>query len=156
LKWRDYVVRMKRRRILVSIAVLIGVYLVIAISPLTARLGRYSPDAASFLSPPFMNFSARYFSGEVVGFRIGMSREDLVADLRERLIAGHAKVRKCGTAGSPKILFQSNAQPYDELTAVATCICAYVGPGGRTVLIILLTNGHVSEIEVARIRTELI
>jgi hypothetical protein len=64
-------------------------YFAIALSPISGSIGRRSPAAASWFSPPLLNFSHTYHEGHVLQFRVGMNRNELFEQLR-RSYAGKA------------------------------------------------------------------
>lgn len=87
-----------------AVVVLFIAYVCIALSPLPQWLGRFSPSAASFISPPLMNFHGTYESGEVLGIRIGMSRTQLQVHLRTAF-SDHALQGACGgSTGLPQFI----------------------------------------------------
>lgn len=63
------------------IGILAMAYVVIALTPLKATIGRYSPSAASLFSPASFNFSHIYTSGNVLEFSVGMTRDELFETL---------------------------------------------------------------------------
>lgn len=73
----------KQRKLIVSVfAGLLAAYVVVALTPIKSLIGRYSPAAASVFSPFLFNFSRTYESGNVLEFRIGMTRKELFETLR--------------------------------------------------------------------------
>ena len=58
---------------------LVLAYVAVASSPLTNHLGRHHPRWAAFFSAPTFNFHETYTTGEVLDFRIGMSKQEFAA-----------------------------------------------------------------------------
>jgi hypothetical protein len=65
----------KPKRVFAALAGgVIAVYAAIALSPLTAWIGRSDPALATCFRPLLFNFSSTYETGQVLDFHIGMSR----------------------------------------------------------------------------------
>jgi hypothetical protein len=79
------------------VLVLVAAYVAISLSPLVGFIGRSSPAFAAALSPPWFNFESSYISGDVLEFKLGMSR----SELKQILVARYAKDAvfdgNCGT-----------------------------------------------------------
>src|SRR5260370_11953695 len=64
-------------------AVLVVLYVAIAVSPAKREIGRDHPEIASAFSPFLFNFSAKYTAGSVLGFEMHSRRSDVISRLKE-------------------------------------------------------------------------
>ena len=152
--------RPRWRSTVVVLACLAVAYTIVAISPITPAIARHHPEAASFFRPPLFNFSADYDDGTVLGFRVGSSRKELL----HTLVAGYAETgtlaAACGREPGAKALTVAEsyvAPSYDKgATAIVQrdTVCLHV-PNRRMLLIFSMVGDHISEIQLALVRTEL-
>ena len=79
------------------VLVLVATYVSISMSSLVGLIGRSSPGVAAAFSPPWFNFESSYISGDVLEFKLGMSRSELKRILVSRYAKDSVLDGNCGT-----------------------------------------------------------
>ena len=87
---------MSRRVAVGLLSVTFLLYAFVAATDVRDRIGRTHPRIASLFSPPFLNFSARYTTGHVLDYTVGMPRQTLINRLEQSFLTGAADVMACG------------------------------------------------------------
>lgn len=119
---------LRNRKVLVSstVGLLLVGYLILSFSPMKYEIGRHNPLLASFLSPPMFNFMGHYHDGRVLGFEIGMPRQEIAeALLAEYLENGHV-VANCQVVTGRSLVPIVDEQMFLEVVATSRTFCAHI------------------------------
>lgn len=116
------------------------------------HVGRSSPRIASLLKPPLFNFDATYRNGQVLVFRVGMSKREMqeLIDRERRLEVDPSCWNEPLASGASSYTRGEIAEAIERNSV--SCI-RYKGEG---LLIIKTTGDAISEIQSSYIRNELI
>lgn len=118
-------------------------------------LGRRHPELASAFFPPWFNFEGVYTRGDVLQFRVGMSRREVVDVLRQQYISRGLLRGACGKEqpyGEKDIYLGSEDAPAVLRRDV---ICLWV-KDKRLSVNLYLNHDVLERVEVGVIRTELL
>jgi hypothetical protein len=146
--------RMNRMVALSVSALVLAAYVALCLSPVKESIGRQHPAAASLLSPPWFNFGAPYISGEVLEFRVGMSRQELEQVVRERY--GRVAVLQGGCSDWRLPAYVSIGTPESaDMLANSKTVCLWIDRQ-RLAVHLDLDSNTVSSIRLALVRNEVI
>ena len=141
-----------RKPILLVVGSIGLVYLGVAMTPLKAMIGRDWPAVAAVFSPPWFNFHAEYSTGEVLEFKIGMSREQF-----QEIVKGYTGVASlagaCG-GGVNASMVQLN-QPEALALLQRDVVCLWF-EARRMSLIFNFREQHIDRIEMSLVNVEII
>jgi hypothetical protein len=147
--------------IVASCLALLAAYLAVAVSSLPQSIARQSPERASYFRPPWFNFASKYESGNVLGFRVGSSTEELVRKVATVNMKGAVVQAECGRERGARPLSVAESfiaatdEPRVSELAQREVLCLSL-PARRIVLIFELSKGQVRAIRLSFIRNELI
>src|SRR5882672_1925720 len=88
-------ISMTKRGVWIGVACVLTAYVVVAVSPIRNAVGRRSPSTASWLSLPSLNFDHTYRDGQVLGFKMGMSTDEIAEVLVARYVGRGEVARDC-------------------------------------------------------------
>ena len=141
-----------------SALALFVVYAAICVSPLKTALGRQHPGIASLLAPPAFNFGATYTDGEVLDFRVGMSRLQLAEMLEKRYatrsVLGGYCADPLATQKSPAEVRIDGSDAYRTLIG-RNSICLSI-LDSRVGMTFALDADVVNRIDIWRVRNEML
>lgn len=147
--------KIPRHSVAIGLMVFLALYAVLSVSPIRLAVGRKHPDFASLLSPPYFNFLATYDDGSVLDFHIGMSRIDLVKRLGDYRDLGVLQ-GACGAGRLAPVSPPVKIRPEDTNEVLSrNSICLWI-PEDKLSVIFHLSNDVIREIEIARVRNEVI
>lgn len=143
------------------IALVAGAYAAVAVSPLPQRIARQSPERASIFRPPLFNFFADYDEGDVLGFEIHSSREQLLNTIVTKYARSGELAAACGREeGLAPISVSESYVTAEEIGKVRKLlerdvVCLHLR-ARRIVLIFELPDNQLRKIELAYVRNELV
>lgn len=142
----------KRKKLTAAVVVIFAIYFATAVSPLPRHLGRTQPEYGSLFYPPWFNFSTTYIDGGVLGFYIGMTRNQLAHSLTT---TSDLELRSpCGSSRDGARMITNEAVNSEQLLAAGT-ICAWI-PSRRISLVFTLEGDVVDTIRLSFVRNEVI
>ena len=140
----------------VAAAVVLGVvvtYGLVAMTPLTAYIGRSDPALASLFRPLFFNFSNTYKTGRVLEFHIGMSRDSFFTTL-ESAYAGKGVIWvDCRIVTRRSIVPMTPGVEVKAIYGGGDRFCGRLGPEGPIVTV-HFQGDAVSRMRVSYVRME--
>ena len=153
--------RTARVALVLIVALIVALYVAVALSPVPQRIARSSPEHASLFRPPWFNFAADYDEGYVLGFQIGSNREQLINTIVTKYAGSGEFAAACGREdGAPPLSVAESyvaAADVERVRGLAQrqVVCLHL-VARRMVLIFYLPDDHVRKIELAFVRNELV
>jgi hypothetical protein len=145
----------RTRRFAIIVVAFLVIYLVVSLSPLRESIGRQFPRVAAIFSPPWFNFEAAYRTGNVLEFRVGMSRMEFARALLDHY-ASHAVLRG-GCGDDTKIAIPDFEIKSDEGSAALRqkqMLCLWDAER-KLRMTVILNHDSVSEVRVAVINNSI-
>lgn len=142
-----------RKHVLLVVGLIALAYVAVAVTPIKTLMGRSHPGLAAAFSAPSFNFHAEYSAGEVLDFRIGMTREQF-----REVLAGYSAVASlvatCGGGTKTSMVELDNASEAFALTQ-RDIVCLW-SDSRRLSLIFNFKEDHLDRIEMSLVNTEII
>lgn len=141
-----------RKPILIVVGLVALAYVGVAVTPLKALIGRTRPELAAAFSPPWFNFHAEYATGEVLGFAIGMSREQF-REAAKSYTGVASLVATCGGGDKAGMVQLNQAEAPSLLQRDAVCLWS---DSRHLSVIFNFAENRVERIEVSLVNSEII
>lgn len=149
-----------RPALILVVLLVAAVYASVAFSSYPHRVARESPERASLFRPPWFNYFSTYQDGDVLGFKVGASRDELVRTIVSQYGASGLVQAGCGREkGAPPLTVRESdvvASDAEQIRLLAQrqVVCLWL-PARRVMLTIGIADDRIHEIELSFVRNEL-